>query len=142
MSKSEALKLVPPGLDLIEISASAKPPVARIMSYDKFRYMEAKAERKERQGQKGGGMKQVQISARAASHDLEIKAKQAEKFLEEGYQVEVQMRLRGREKGMKDWARSKMDEFLKMIPTEFRILSPAKFGGRGMGLHIAKPSQK
>ena len=138
MPKSEALKLTRPGLDLIEISSSAKPPVARIMSYDKFRYVEAKAERKERQGQKGGGMKQVQISARAASHDLLIKAKQAEKFLEEGFQVEVQMRLRGREKGMKDWARGKLDEFLKMIPAEFKVLHPPKFGGRGLGVHIAK----
>lgn len=138
MSKSDALKLTRPGLDLIEISANAKPPVARIMSYDKFRYMEAKAARKERQGQKGGGMKQVQISARAAAHDLLIKAKQAEKFMEEGYQIEIQMRLRGREKGMKDWARQKLGEFLKMIPTEFKILHPAKFGGRGLGVHIAK----
>jgi translation initiation factor IF-3 len=138
MPRSEALKLVRPGLDLIEISANAKPPVARIMSYDKFRYMEAKAEKKERQGEKRGGMKQVQISARAASHDLEIKANQAKKFLEEGYQVDVQMRLRGREKGMKDWARGKMDEFLKMIPVEFKVLHPVKFGGRGLGVHIAK----
>lgn len=142
MPREEALKLVRPGLDLIEISANVRPPVARIMSYDKFRYMEAKAERKERQGQKTGGMKQVQISARAAAHDLSIKARQAEKFMEEGYQLEIQLRLRGREKGMKDWARHKLDEFLKMINVEFKILHPAKFGGRGLGVHIAKTSQK
>jgi len=142
LSREEALKLVRPGLDLIEITANAKPPVARIMSYDKFRYVEAKAVKKERQGQKQVGMKQIQISARAAAHDLLIKANQAQKFMEEGHQIEVQMRLRGREKGMKDWARGKLDAFLKMIPVEFKILHPAKFGGRGIGVHISKTQTK
>lgn len=142
LSREEALKLVRPGLDLIEITANANPPVARIMSYDKFRYMEAKAEKKERQGQKTGGTKQVQVSARAAEHDLMVKAKQAEKFLNEGHQVEIQMRLRGREKGMKAWAEEKLREFLKMIPVEYKMLYPIKFGGRGLGTYIAKTNEK
>ena len=109
-------------VDLIEISPHATPPVARLMSYDKYRYEREKAEKRERQAQKTVGLKQVQISARAALNDLQIKARQAEKFLSEGHQVEIQMRLRGREKYNKDWARQKLEEFFKTTP--LIILSP------------------
>ncbi len=110
------------------------------MSYDKFRYEEAKREKKERQAQKVGGLKQVQISARAAQNDLLVKLKQLEKFLAEGYQVEINMRLRGREKGNKVWARQKLEDFMKMIPpeVEYKRLAEPRFGGYGMSLPIAK----
>lgn len=126
------------GLDLIEISPNAKPPVARIMSYDKFRYLEEKAEKKERQAQKSTGMKTVQISARAAEHDLAISVKKLEEFLAEGHQVEVQMRLRGREKGNRPWAEERLKHFLSLITAEHRLVSPARFGGRGMSVQLMK----
>jgi translation initiation factor IF-3 len=140
LSREEALKLARPdeGLDLIEIAPGAKPPVARVMSYDKYRYELEKAKKKERQAQKGAGMKQVQISARAAENDLMIKIRQLEKFLNEGHQVEIQMRLRGREKGNKQWAQQKFQEFLKMIPFEYKVMSFPKFGGRGMIAQVGK----
>ena len=140
LSRAQALALSRPeeGLDLIEIAPSAKPPVARVMSYDKFRYEQAKREKKERLAQKGGGVKQVQISARAAQNDLMIKLKQLEKFLNEGHQVDVNMRLRGREKGNKEWAREKLEAFMKMIPVEYKRLSEPRFGGYGLSVQIAK----
>lgn len=140
MTREKALSLVPreSGLDLIEIASAAKPPVARIMSYDKFRYEEAKREKKERLAQKGGGLKKVQISARAAQHDLMVKMKQLEEFLNEGHPVEINLRLRGREKGMKDWARQKLEEFMKAIPVEYKRLSEPRFGGYGISVSIAK----
>lgn len=126
------------GLDLIEISPNAKPPVARIMSYDKFRYLEEKAEKKEKQAQKSAGVKTVQISARAAEHDLAISAKKLDEFLAEGHQVEVQMRLRGREKGNKAWAEERLRHFLGLIQSEYRLMSQPKFGGRGMMAQVTK----
>jgi translation initiation factor IF-3 len=142
MSRAQAIALAreEDGIDLIEIAPAAKPPVARLMSYDKFRYEEAKREKKERLSQKGGGVKQVQISARAATHDLEVKLKQLEEFLKEGHQIDINLRLRGREKGMKDWARQKLEEFLKMIPPEieYRRLSEPRFGGYGLTMQIGK----
>jgi translation initiation factor IF-3 len=142
MTRAKALDLAKPdsGLDLIEISAAAKPPVVRVMSYDKFRYEEEKRVKKERLAQKSGGVKQVQISARAAAHDLQIKLKQLLEFLDEGHPVDINVRLRGREKGMKDWARQKLDEFLKMIPAEIEIkrISEPRFGGYGLYIQIAK----
>lgn len=108
------------------------------MSYDKFRYEEAKREKKERLAQKGGGLKHVQISARAAQNDLLIKLKQLEEFLAEGHQVEINMRLRGREKGMKDWARQKLADFMKMISMEYKCISEPRFAKYGMSVQIAK----
>lgn len=142
LPREKALALARPeeGVDLIEIAPTAKPPVARLMSYDKFRYEEAKREKKERLAQKGGGVKQVQISARAAQNDLLIKMKKLEEFLAEGHQVDINLRLRGREKGNKEWARQKLEAFMKMIPAEleYKRLSEPRFGGYGLSIQIAK----
>ena len=140
MKREEALLLAKPdeGIDLIEISENAVPPVVRLMNYDKYRYEEGKREKKERLAQKSAAMKQVQISARAAQNDLLMKAKQAEKFLNEGRNVEIAMRLRGREKYNKPWALQKLDEFLKMIPVEFKRITEPRFGGRGVSMQIVK----
>ncbi len=140
LSREEALKLAKPelGIDLIEVVPGAKPPVAKLMSYDKYRYEAEKQFKKERLAQKTGGIKHVQISARAATNDLLIKVKQLEKFLAEGNQVEIQMRLRGREKYNRDWARQKLEAFLKMITVEYKRLSDPKPGGQGMFMQIAK----
>ncbi len=140
MSREAALLLAKPeeGLDLIEMVQTATPPIVRLMSYDKYRYEREKAIKKERLAQKTAGLKQIQISARAAENDLKVKIRQLEKFFAEGHQIEIQLRLRGREKGNKDWARIKFKEFLAMIPTEFKILSEPKFAGRGMIAQIAK----
>jgi len=126
------------GLDLIEISPNAKPPVVKIISFDKYRYQEEKKLKKQRAQQRGGDMKRVQISVRAAQHDLEIKAGQVNEFLAEGNQVEIQLTLRGREKGNKDWARYRLEEFMKMITPEHKVIADVRFGGRGLNIQIAK----
>lgn len=140
LSREKALALVrsAEGIDLIEISPNAKPPVARLMSYDKFRYEEDKREKKERQAQKSVGMKHVQITARAAQNDLLIKVHAVEKFFAQGHPVEINLRLRGREKANRDWAMEKLNQFLKMIPVEYKQLTQARFSGNGPGIQIAK----
>ncbi len=139
MTREEALRVAQEkGVDLIEIVSSATPPVAKVISFDKYRYQREKTLKKERAAQKSGGVKQVQISGRAALADLQTKLRSLHEFLDEGYQVEVQMRLRGREKYNKPWATQKLEEFLKMITMEYKIVSPIQFGGRGMQVHIIK----
>ena len=83
-------------------------------------------------------MKQVQISVKAAKNDLEIKLKKLHEFLEEGHQVEIAMRMRGREKGNKAWAEQKLKEFMQMIAIEYKVVNPPKFAGRGMTAQIMK----
>lgn len=138
MKRADALALAGPetGLDLIEITPNAVPPVARLMSYDKFRYEEAKREKKERAASKSAELKHVQITVRAAQNDLLIKVKQVEKFFKEGHPIEVNLRLRGREKRNKDWAMQKLEEFLKMLPMEYKRMGPVKYSMNGPGVQI------
>ena len=139
MSREAALKLAEEkNLDLIEISASAKPPVARIMNFDKFRYEQTKKLKKQRVEEKPQEMKQVQIGIGTAANDLKIKVKKVEEFLSEKHPGVMVLVLRGREKANKDWARLKLGEFLKMIPLEYKILFEPRFGGRGLAVQIAK----
>lgn len=126
------------GLDLIEIAPTAKPPVARIMSYDKFRYQKEKEERKQRLAQKAEELKQVRISAKAGKHDLNVMAKKVNGFLEKGARVEIMMRLRGREKANKDWARGKLEEFLGLLSSDHKIAVPPRYTGNGFVAQVSK----
>jgi translation initiation factor IF-3 len=140
ISREEALKLVRPEakMDLIEIVSTAKPPIARVMSFDKYRYEREKAIKKERLAQKVGSVKRVQITVRAAENDLMIKVKKLEEFLSEGHPVEVYLRLRGREKGNPARAEEKLREFLKLVTMEYKTVTPPKFGGQGFLMQITK----
>jgi translation initiation factor IF-3 len=137
MSLADALKLAKEkGLDLVEISPVAVPPVAKLIAYDKFRYQQEKKEKKQRAAQRvGSGSKQIQISIREQKNDLIMKVGRIAEFMAEGHPVEVLMQLRGREKGNMQFAKQKMNEFLAMITTPYKINSPMGPGGRG-GLMI------
>ena len=139
MSRDEALiKAKEKALDLIEIAPSAKPPVARIISFDKYRYQQEKKLKKQKAGQKNLELKQVQISGRSALNDLQTRANQVKKFLGEGRPVNIILVMRGREKANKDWARGKLEEFLKKMIVDYKVISSIKFMGRGMQVQIFK----
>jgi len=124
-------------LDLIEIAPGAKPPVARIMSFDKYRYQQEKKLKQKRAQQKNQDMKQIQISIREARHDLERKAGRVNEFLSEGRRVEILLTLRGREKANKEWARQKLNGFLKeLISPDHKVVMQPKFFGRGITVQI------
>ena len=134
-----ALKLAEEkGLDLIEIALKANPPVAKIISFDKFRYQREKEEKKKKKLSKTFELKQIQISLGAAKNDLEIKAKKVEEFLAKGHPVTIVMRLRGREKYNKPFAFQRLQEFSKFIKTEYKVLREPKIGGRGISVNILK----
>lgn len=136
---AEALKMAKDkGLDLIEVVPGAKPPVARIISFDKFRYQQEKKLKKQRASHKTGGNKQVQISIREAKNDLMMKAARVNEFLAEGYQVEIFLTLRGREKGNKDFARKKLAEFVTLITPEHQVIASPSLGMRGFIMSVAK----
>lgn len=121
--------------DLILITEEANPPVAKIVSYDKFRYQQEKENRR-KNNSKRQELKRIQISARAAEHDLNTQIIKLEKFLEKGNRIEIVMRLRGRERYNKDWAKVKMERFLSMIKYEYKVTLPMKFGGHGLMMQI------
>ncbi len=91
------------GLDLIEVSANAKPPVCKIMDFKKFKYVEAKKEREEKRGQKGGETKEIMLTPFIASNDVQTRIKKARKFLEDNNKVKFRVKFRGNELGKKDF---------------------------------------
>jgi translation initiation factor IF-3 len=127
------------GVDLIETVSNANPPVAKIMSFDKFRYQRAKELKKQRQSENlTKGFKQIRIGAKTAKNDLLTKIKKIEEFLGEGYKVEIFLRLRGREKGNPNWARKNLEEMLRLITAEYKILSPIQYRGNGFIVQLSK----
>lgn len=118
------------GLDLILIVPTANPPVARIISYDKFRYIKEKELKKQRAMNKAPEQKQIQISAREAENDLQTKIGKMAKFIENGHRIEIVMRLRGREKAMKDYCKGKLQEFIKMISFPYKVVQTIGFDGK------------
>lgn len=125
-------------LDLVEITQNAKPPIVKIIAFDKFRYQKEKEFKKQKLSQKSGELKQIRISARAAKNDLEIQAKKAEAFLEKGNKVEVALWLKGREKYNREWASAKMKEFISLINPEHKSITVPQFKGRGIVVQISK----
>ena len=98
MSKEEALELSQQeNLDLVEISPKANPPVVKVMDFGKFKYEQAKSERKSKQKIKKNELKEIRFGLKISDHDLETKAKKAEKFLTSGHKVNLMLRFKGRE---------------------------------------------
>ncbi len=84
-------------LDLVEIAPNAKPPVCKIMDYGKFKYEQAKRDKEARKKQKVVEVKEVKLRPNIEDHDLETKAKNAQRFLTDGDKVKVTIMFRGRE---------------------------------------------
>ncbi len=124
------------GLDLIEVSPEANPPVTKIISFDKFRYQKGKELKKEQKENKAKELKHVRVTPKMAKHDLEVKQKQVLSFFEKGHRVEINLFLRGREKAHQDWGLKKLDDFLKTIEVPFVKAGEPKFIGKGFAVQI------
>ncbi len=98
MSSSAALRLAEESeMDLVKISPTANPPVCKIMDYGKFKFELAKKEKESRKNQKMVELKEVQLSMTIDTNDLNVKARQAQKFLDGGNKVKVAIKMRGRQ---------------------------------------------
>ena len=110
-------------LDLIEINPKAEPPIVKLMDYNKFKYQQSKNTQPKKTGNE---MKTVRVSVRVSPHDLLVRAKQIEKFIEKGLRVKMQVQMRGREKQHPEVADETMNEFIKMISMEYSFESEPK----------------
>tara|TARA_B100000745_G_scaffold173343_2_gene113574 strand:- start:5572 stop:6150 length:579 start_codon:yes stop_codon:yes gene_type:complete len=140
----EALKAAQDaGLDLIEISPKAKPPVAKVMDYGKFQYEQKKKDSAMRAKSKPTETKSVQVKMGTGEHDKMLKAKRAAEWLSEGHRVKVELFLKGRYKYM-DQAllKGKLEEFLKVIPHAFKIADPVRKVPKGFATVIEREVTK
>ncbi len=125
------------GLDLVEVSPKAQPPVCKILDYGKFQYMQQKQHRQSQAAQKTVSTKGVRIGLRTDTHDLDFKKRQAEKFLSKGNKVKVEIVLRGREKAHQGLARENIIEFLNTLEIPFRTEEEVKKFPGGFNTIIA-----
>jgi len=109
------------GLDLVEVSPKAQPPVCRIMDFGKFQYQKSRQERQNKSKQKKFEIKGIRLGVRTDDHDLNFKRNQTEKFLKKGNKVKIEIILRGREKAHQDLARTNLINFLKSIITDYKV---------------------
>jgi len=129
----EALRVsLEKGLDLVEVAPTAKPPVCRLMDYGKFRYEQSKREREARKKQKIITVKEVKIRPKIESHDLEVKTRNAERFLKDGDKVKVTVMFRGREITHPALGKQLCEQMAEMLKDIANVEREAKLEGRNM----------
>jgi translation initiation factor IF-3 len=140
ISLKEALdKARETGLDLIEISPKANPPVAKIMDYGKFQYAENKKLKVAKTKAHTVEIKNIQVKVGTGDHDLELKAKKASIWLKEGNRIKIDLFLPGRTKYMDiKFLEERMARVLKLITEEYKIADSAKKSPKGLSIIIEK----
>jgi len=129
-------------LDLVKIVPKAQPPVCKLMDYDKHRFEQAKREKEMRKNQKIVTLKEVQLSATIEENDIQVKAKNAVKFLKAGDKVKVTIRFRGRQITHSEIGHRVMKEFAQRI-SEFAVIErQPNLEGRHMIMILAPRQEK
>jgi translation initiation factor IF-3 len=144
ISLSEALaKATEYGLDLIEISPNAVPPVAKIMEYGKFHYEQEKKRREIKAKSHTTETKSVQVKIGTGDNDMALKAKKAAQWLAEGHRVKVDLFLWGRYKYMEfAFLKERLERFLKLIPQDFKLGEPIAKSPKGLSTVLERASKK
>ena len=138
MSSREALALAEEKqLDLVKIAPQARPPVCKLMDYGKYRFEQSKKEREFRKNQKVITVKEVRLSATIEDHDVDVKFKNAVKFLKEGNKVKVTIRFRGRQITHSEIGRQIMTEFAERIKEYGTVDKAPQIEGRNMSMFIS-----
>lgn len=134
ISLEEALKQAQAaGLDLIEISPNATPPVAKIMDYGKYQYDDNKKAKLAKAKAHVVEVKNIQVKVGTGDHDLALKAKKASEWLSEGNRVKIDLFLPGRTKYMDlNFLKERMDRVLKLITVEYNLADEPKKSPKGL----------
>ncbi|MCP4820788.1 MAG: translation initiation factor IF-3 [Shimia sp.] len=134
---SEAMNMAAEaGLDLVEISPNANPPVCKIMDFGKFKYEQQKRESEARKKQKTIEVKEVKFRPNTDTHDYEVKMRNVYKFLENGDKVKVTLRFRGREMAHQNLGRELLERVAVDIKELGKVENMPKMEGRQMIMMI------
>ena len=125
------------GLDLVEVSPKARPPVCKIMDFGKYKYTEQKRRAVARKRQKTIDVKEVKLRPNTGKHDYDVKLRNVMRFLENGDHVKVTMRFRGREMAHNFLGRDVLDRVRSDVGEQGKILTMPKLEGQQMFIMIA-----
>ena len=123
-------------LDLVKIAPQAKPPVCKLMDYGKYRFEQSKREREIRKNQKVIEVKEVRLSATIEDHDVDVRVKNAVKFLQDGNKVKVTIRFRGRQITHSEIGREVMRDFAERVKEYGTVDKQPVIEGRNMSMFI------
>ncbi len=124
-------------LDLVVVAPNAKPPVCRIMDYDKYKYEQSKREKEARKKQKVITVKEVRLRPNIEEHDLKVKMRNAMRFLTSGDKVKVTVRFRGRQITYTDAGRELLNEIAEGVKELGIVEKGARVEGRQMTMVLA-----
>lgn len=141
MSSREAQLLAKEqGVDLVEIAASANPPVVKIIDWGKYQYQKMKEEAKNRKKarEKQSELKQMKIGLKISENDLNIKVRKMRSFIEDGDRVKIMIVFRGREMAHKEIGQELLDKVVGMMGEDAVAEGKAQFNGRNLSVQIRK----
>lgn len=142
LSKLEALqKAKELGIDVVEIAPNAKPPVAKLIDFKKFKYQEAKKERENRKSAKNVGVKEIRLRPFTGKHDFDTRVVQTSEFLREGNQVKISVFFRGREIIRKEFGYEMMKRFIGALES-VRVVREPHMEGKNLVAMVVSERKK
>jgi translation initiation factor IF-3 len=137
LSRNEALKIAEEaGLDLVEISPNAAPPVAKVVDWGKYQYQKMKEQQKNRKSSKVSELKQMRFGLKIGSGDLEIKLRKIRGFLEAGHKVRIQIFYRGREMAHKELGYVMIDKIVALLEDDAILEQKPQMAGRNLSIVV------
>lgn len=137
ISRSEALKIAEQaGVDLVEISPNADPPVAKIIDWGKYQYQKMKEQQKNRKSNKQNELKQMRFGLKIGSGDLEIKLRKIRTFLEAGHKVRIQIFYRGREMAHKEIGYELIERIVSLLGDDVIMEQKPQMAGRNLSIVV------
>lgn len=137
MSRSDALKAAEDaGVDLVEISPDANPPVAKIVDWGKYQYQKMKEQQKNRKSSKASELKQMRFGLKIGTGDLDIKLRKIRGFLSAGHKVRIQIFYRGREMAHKELGYEMIDRIVALLEDDAVLEQKPQMAGRNLSIVV------
>jgi translation initiation factor IF-3 len=137
MTRQDALKLAEDaGVDLVEISPNADPPVAKIIDWGKYQYQKMKEQQKNRKSSKQSELKQMRFGLKIGSGDLDIKLRKIRSFLSEGHKVRIQVFYRGREMAHRELGYDMINRIASLLEDDAVMEQQPQMAGRNLSVVI------
>ena len=137
MSRADALKVAEEaGVDLVEISPSANPPVAKVVDWGKYQYQKMKEQQKNRKSSKTSELKQMRLGLKIGANDLDIKLRKIRGFLTAGHKVKILIFFRGREMAHKELGYEMIDEIVRLLEDDAILEQKPQMAGRNLSIVV------
>ena len=137
MSRTEALKVAEEaGVDLVEISPNANPPVAKVVDWGKYQYQKMKEQQKNRRSNKASELKQMRFGLKIGANDLEIKLRKIRDFLADGHKVKILIFYRGREMAHRELGYELIDRMTTLLEDVAVVEQKPQMAGRNLSIVV------